>query len=127
MSIQKILIWVLVALLVFPVAYSFFSADGRLFFLPANPTIWSVLKVPSFWLWASPTYFISAFLISRTDELSGGWKIFWIVATFFLFPIMIWAFLYRRYFHEPSQIPRNLEDQRRILRENVAKIKAEKE
>ncbi len=126
MSLIKAATILLVVLLVFPFGYAFLAPDGKFFLIPAEPTFRSAASNIAFWLYVIPTYAVSAFLIVKSEVFSKRAKTLWLVFTFFVFPIAIWIMLGRMNLHRPSQVPKDLEDQRRILRENVARIKAER-
>ena len=126
-TIDNVATAVLVAFLVLPFGYAFLSPDGRDFLLPPEPPLRSVLFNWAFWLYALPTYALSAFIITRSGALSRRDRIIWLAFTLLLFPIAIWFLLARLYWRGDDQIPRNLEDQRRILRENVERLKADRE
>ena len=79
---------------------------------------------PWFWLYIVPVWGLSILLILRANLFSRSGQALWIVLTILFSPVTTWLLLYRYYWYKPSQVPRNLEDQRRILRENVERIRA---
>ena len=122
---NKIFIPILVILLVLPFAYAFFLPSGQIFLQPDEPTIGSALAMPGFWAWALPTYALNAVVILRSEDLTLGWRKAWLAITLVTFPISTWIFLGRHVWRGPSRVPRTLEEQRQLLRENVEKIKSE--
>jgi len=126
MSLDKIATAALIALLILPFGYAFLWREGPFFLVPAEPTFRSALFNWAVWIYALPTYALSAFLIVRSQIFSVRAKTLWLIFTFIIFPVAIWIMLGRMHWNRRSQVPRDLEDQRRILRENVARIKAGK-
>jgi uncharacterized membrane protein len=84
---------------------------------------WALTR-PVFYLYQLPMFLGSLVLIYRTDKLSVGMKVFWVAIVLVLSVVGTILLAHRLYWHESNQVPKNLDDQRRILRENVAKIRA---
>ena len=91
---------------------------------PNEFDVFWVLSRPLFYLYQLPIFLGSLVLIFNTDKLSAPMKVRWGVLVFVLSVFGTILLVHRLYWRKPSQIPKDLEDQRRILRENVAKIKA---
>ena len=124
MSLVNFATLLLVILLLFPFGYAFLLPGNEFFLIPDELTFRAAATNLAFWLYAIPTYAVSAFLIVKTEVFSKRAKILWLIFTFFVFPLASWIMLGRLHWNKPSQVPKDLEDQRRILRENVARIKA---
>lgn len=124
MSQIRISAAILTVLAILPAAQMFFNIPGPMPSLDDDPTITSTILNPWYWLYIIPVWGFSVLLILRADLFSKKGQVFWIVLAILFSPATTWALLYRYYWYKPSQVPKNIEDQRRILRENVAKIRA---
>jgi hypothetical protein len=114
----------LAILAILPAAQMFFDMAGPMPPLDDEPSFAKTALYPWYWIYIFPVWGLSIFLILRANLFSKRAKVFWIILAILFSPVTTWALLYRYYWYKPSQVPKNLEDQRRILRENVAKIKA---
>ena len=115
---------VLAVLAILPVAQFVFETAGPMPPLDDDPSFAKTALYPWYWLYIIPVWGLSILLILRANLFSKRAQILWVVLAILFSPATTWALLYRYYWYKPSQVPKNLEDQRRILRENVAKIKA---
>ncbi len=115
---------VLVVLAILPAAQILFDIAGPMPPLDDDPSIAKTVLYPWYWLYIIPAWGLSILLILRANLFSKRAQVLWILFAILFSPATTWALLYRYYWYKPSQVPKNLEDQRRILRENVAKIKA---
>ena len=115
---------VLAVFAVLPVAQILFEMAGPMPPLDDEPSLAKTALDPWYWIYVLPVWGLSILLILKADLFSEKAKVVWIVLAILFSPVTTWALLYRYYWYKPSQVPKNLEDQRRILRENVAKIKA---
>ena len=115
---------VLAVLAILPAAQILFDIAGPMPPLDDDPSIAKTVLYPWYWLYIIPVWGLSILLILRANLFSKRVQVLWILLAILFSPATTWALLYRYYWYKPSQVPKNLEDQRRILRENVAKIKA---
>jgi uncharacterized membrane protein YozB (DUF420 family) len=115
---------VLAVLAVLPVAQVLIELAGLTPPLDDEPNLTKTALNPWYWIYILAVWSLSILLIIKASLFSKNAKIVWIVLVILFSPVTTWALLYRYYWYKPSQVPKNLEDQRRILRENVAKIKA---
>ena len=115
---------ILAVLAILPVVQVFFEMAGPMPALDDEPSIVKTVLNPWYWIYIVPVWGLSILLILKANLFSKTAKVVWIVLAVLFPPVTTWALLYRYYWYKPSQVPKNLEDQRRILRENVAKIKA---
>ena len=105
------------------------------FFVPLEPVGYSLDKYdfgdallsPLLWGYALPIVLICTVLIVRTKKMSGPAKIVYLIFTWLLFPIAAPLLMYRLYWYRPLNVPATLDEQRRILRENVDRLKADGE
>jgi hypothetical protein len=115
---------VLAALAILPVAQVLFDMAGPMPPLDDDPSFVKTATYPWYWLYLIPVWGLSTLLILRANLFSKRAQALWIVLAVLFSPVTTWALLYRYYWYKSSQVPKNIEDQRRILRENVAKLKA---
>ena len=117
---------ILAVLATLPLVQIFFDMAGPMPALDDEPSVAKTVLNPWYWIYITPVWGLSILLILKANLFSKTAKVVWIVLTVLFSPVTTWALLYRYYWYTSSQVPKNLEDQRRILRENVAKIKAGK-
>lgn len=124
MTPVRIVAAILAILAILPAAQMFFDLAGPMPPLDDKPSFARTALFPWYWIYIIPVWGLSIFLILQASLFSKRAKVLWIILAILFSPVTTWALLYRYYWYKPSQVPKNLEDQRRILRENVAKIKA---
>ena len=115
---------VLAVLAILPAVQMLIEMAGPMPPLDDDPSLVKTVLYPWYWLYIIPVWGLSTLLILRANLFSKRAQVLWIILTILFSPVTTWALLYRYYWYKPSQVPKNLEDQRRILRENVAKIEA---
>lgn len=115
---------VLALLAIVPAIQIFFDVAGPMPPLEDDPRLAKTVLYPWYWVYIIPVWGLSVLLILRANLFSKKAQVIWIALAILFSPATTWALLYRYYWYKSSQVPKNLDDQRRILRENVAKIKA---
>ena len=115
---------VLAVLAILPAAQILFDIAGPMPPLDDDPSIAKTVVYPWYWVYIIPVWGLSILLILRANLFSKRAQVLWILLAILFSPATTWALLYRYYWYKSSQVPKNLEDQRRILREHVAQIEA---
>ncbi len=128
MSREKTASVIFVALIVIiPFAHSYFVALEPVGYSLDKYDFGDALLSPLFWGYALPIVLICTVLIVRTKKMSAPAKIVYLIFTWLLFPVAAPLLMYRLYWYRPLNVPTTLDEQRRILRENVDRLKADGE
>ena len=136
MAREKLIAILLVAVIVLPLAYDFASApemtpDAFLERMAENRELmtradggWAQYLAPGiYWL---VVVAVGMYLLSLTESVADNRKWLWGVFLIVLAPVASMALIYRVYHGKPFSVPRTVDEQRQILRENVARIKSER-
>lgn len=137
MAREKLIALLLVSLIVLPLAYDFATApemtpdavteqmaEYRELMTRADSG-WAQYIVPGiYWL---VVVAVGMYLLSLTETVGSERKWLWGVFIVVLAPVASMALIYRVFHGKPFSVPRTVDEQRQILRENVARIKSEKE
>ena len=115
---------VLAVLAILPFVQMFLNVPGPMPPLGEEMSFLATALNPWYWIYIVPVWGLSILLILRANLFSRSGQVLWIVLAILFSPVTTWLLLYRFYWYKQSQVPKNLEDQRRILRENVARIRA---
>jgi hypothetical protein len=126
MSREKTASLVFVALIVIiPLAHGYLAPDEPFTYSFDEYDFGDALLNPLLWGYALPIVLICTVLIVRTKIMTVPAKIIYLIFAWFLFPIAAPVLMYRLYWYSPLNVPRTLEEQRRILRENVERLKTD--
>jgi hypothetical protein len=135
MTREKLIALLLAALIVLPVVYDFatapeMKADAVLDQMAENRELmtrgdsgWSQYIAPGiYWL---VIVVAGMYLLSLTESVASNRKWLWGVFLVTLAPVTSLALIYRVYHGKQFSVPRTVDEQRQILRDNVARIKSE--
>ena len=126
MSRERTASLVFVALIVIiPFAHSYLAPDKPVTYSFDEYDFGDALLSPLLWGYALPIALICTVLIVRTRTMTIPTKMIYLIFTWLLFPIAAPVLMYRLYWYHPLNVPRTLDEQRRILRENVERLKAD--
>ena len=128
MSRTKALSIFFVALiLIIPFAYNFLLPPAPATFTFDEYDFGDALLSPLLWGYALPVVLICTVLILRTNKLTMPAKAVYLIFTWLLFPVAAPLLMYRLYWYRPFNVPKTLEEQRRILREKVERLQSHNE
>lgn len=135
MTREKLIALLLATLIVLPVVYDFatapeMTADAVLDQMAENRELmtrgdsgWAQYIAPGiYWL---VVVVAGMYLLSLTESVAANRKWLWGLFLVALAPVTSMALIYRVYHGKPFSVPRTVDEQRQILRENVARIKSE--
>lgn len=135
MAREKLIALILAALIVLPLAYDFATApemtpDAVLDQMAENRELmtradngWGQYIAPG--IYYLVVVGVGIYLLSLTESVAANRKWLWGVFLIALAPVASMALIYRAYNGKPFSVPRTVDEQRQILRENVARIKSE--
>lgn len=128
MSREKTASLIFVALIVIiPFAHSYFAPEQPVTYSFDNYDFRDALLSPLLWGYAIPIVLICTVLIIRTKKMTAPAKAAYLIFTWLLFPVAAPVLMYRLYWYNPLDVPTTLDEQRRLLRENVERLKADGE